>query len=922
VQATSRGNITTKHLRLLLILALVVVALALPASQPMRRVDNLLTALRFEHAPREATKKIVFIAIDKKSLDQVGVWPWPRTIHAQLLDNLVKAGVADIFFDVDFSTPSNPENDRRLAKALGDAGGGVILPVFQQHQTVADDSRVVSTRPIDTFSDQAWLASVNVAFDNDGMIRDFELGHAENGTIVQSASSVLAATKPATGFEPVDFSIMPSSVPTFSAADILSGRIEADKLRGRSIVIGAYAAELKDIFAVPVYGVLSGPMINILGAETLLQGRILRETDLTPLLLLLSGVLIVAALVYRSRPLLAAIISAVVAGSMLELAAFLAQKYFNVICNTGTSWVLLMIGLVMIMNEKVDLSALIADFAGAEQRNTRRILQRVVTQSADAVIVFDDLYQIVEASNSACEMFDIELRTKPRLIEVAGPEIEVALRDLVGKMEIHGPDACSCAISFARYAAEAKRYYEASLTLSPSENGIAFKASTSFVGCIIVRDITARMEYEEKLEQLSRYDFLTGLLNRRQFVISLDELRRPSRVIAINLHRFSVLNATLGRSRGDDLLKNIGQRLASTRGVLLACRLGGDSFGVAVDVEGGNPIEWDAANLRSVIDKPFDLEDVAISTTARLGICDAMPGDGDASQWVMSAEFALDEAKKVAGAGWRTYEPSTELRQNRSRRLEKDMKVGLSNGEFYLLYQPQVALETGELIGAEALIRWAHPELGQVSPAEFIPIAEANGFICDLGHFALHQACQDAVIWPADMTVAVNISSIQFARADLVSDTTSAIRSSGLGVGRLHLEITESAFAADTDVLIRTLSTLRDLGFLIALDDFGTGYSSMSYIANFPLDKLKVDQSFVRRMAGNARIKAIVEAVVTLAHALGLEIVAEGIELQVEREMLMDLHCEIGQGYLFGKPMSSADLMILRNAANQTRLAS
>ena len=242
------------------------------------------------------------------------------------------------------------------------------------------------------------------------------------------------------------------------------------------------------------------------------------------------------------------------------------------------------------------------------------------------------------------------------------------------------------------------------------------------------------------------------------------------------------------------------------------------------------------------------------------------------------------------------------------------MRGALEQGQFFLLYQPQVALKTGRLVGAEALLRWQHPTLGMISPAEFISIAEANGFICELGQFSFKEACKAATTWPAHVSVAVNISPVQFLRGDLLSDIRAALAVSGLAPHRLHVEITESIFLERSEELFTKLEALRELGLTIALDDFGTGYSSLSYLSSLPLDKLKIDQSFIREMVSDPAALAIVQTVTTLGRGLDLKVVCEGIENAMQTEMLNAMHCEEGQGYLFGRPQTAADIHALSAA--------
>jgi EAL domain-containing protein (putative c-di-GMP-specific phosphodiesterase class I) len=284
---------------------------------------------------------------------------------------------------------------------------------------------------------------------------------------------------------------------------------------------------------------------------------------------------------------------------------------------------------------------------------------------------------------------------------------------------------------------------------------------------------------------------------------------------------------------------------------------------------------------------------------------------GDSAKWIEAAEFALIDAKRVGGSGWQAYDPASSVRRARSRILEAELRSALQQGQFFLLYQPQVALTSGRLVGAEALMRWQHPTLGMISPVEFIGIAEANGFICDLGQFIFNEACRAAITWPAHVSVAVNISPVQFLRGDLVSDIRAALNASGLAAHRLHVEITESIFMEKSEDLFAKLDALRELGVTIALDDFGTGYSSLSYISSLPLDKLKIDQSFIRNMDSEPAAQAIVQAVTSLAHGLGLTVVCEGIESAPQGKVLAAMGCEEGQGYFFGRPQSARQILEL-----------
>lgn len=910
------GLSVSRAVRLLIMGAILAIALLGHQVPFVRYLDDRLVGYRFAAAPRAASGQIVYLAIDKDTLDKVGTWPWPRSIHAAVLDKLGRAGVNDIFIDIDFSTPSTLREDERLAAALREAGGGVILPVFKQYGSADNRAAAAITRPMPILADNAWLAFANVALDSDGSIRRFELGDILDGLPTQSIAAVLGKSQLSSGSPLIDYSILPSSVPTISLGNILDPAFDGAGLKGRSVVIGAYATELKDIFPVPVYGQLSGPMLHVLAAETLLQNRILTEADQRPLNLAFAALVIVAVFGLRRRR--AAVAVALVLATVLagELAAFLLQKEAGVVVQTANGWMILVIGLVLLLTEKLDLSRFIAEIANAEQRNIRRLLGKIVADSTDGVLAFDHNLKVLEESDSARAMLNITGRSKGRDLRDLVPAsfCELVL-DLIAA---HDADRRTVRGTTGRFCVTSEgsvRHLEAAVTISPAERpdeaGTDLRAA--FIGSLVIRDMTARQLYEERLRYLADYDDLTGLMNRRAFSEHVCASRDPLCVFAIGIHRLGVVNATMGRDIGDELLRAVAKRLDGDGRTIATGRLGGDVFAAAVVATQTTDVGQCAQALVDLFDHPLDIAGSSINVSVRVGVF-AGKDENDAGL-VEKAEHALDEARAIAGSGWRAYDPTSALQQQKSRQLEHAMRDSLKKGEFFLLYQPQVDLASGALIGAEALMRWQHPQFGMVSPATFIPVAEANGFICELGCWALAQACREAAAWPDDLSVAVNVAPIQLIRGDLVADVRQALAVSGLAASRLHLEITESAFVEHSGPILKAVGELRAMGITIALDDFGTGYSSLSYIAGFPLDKLKIDQSFVRKMATDPQSRAIVQTIKALARGLDLSVVAEGVETQLESDLLRAMGCEVGQGYFYGKPQTSAELLRLADRA-------
>ncbi|WP_442181208.1 EAL domain-containing protein [Rhizobium leguminosarum] len=906
------GSVSTISVRILLIAAMLALPLTAANVGIFQAFNNSLFAKRFEWAPRQASGNVIFVAIDKHSLDAVGTWPWPRSIYAALLDKLIGSGARDIFLDVDFSAFSSKHEDDRLAAALERAGGGVLLPVFRQQET-ASSSQTEVTRPIPQFLENAWPVFANVAMDADGVVRRFDLGSQLDGNRTQSAASAVGRIDSSSGSLLIDYSIRPETVPTISLSEVLNGSVPAEVMRDRSVVVGASATELKDIFPVPVYGAIAGPLIHVLAAETLLQNRFLRIFNQAPLELLFAVLLIVLVICGRSTGIMtmaAAGLTTVIVG---EIGAFLLQRQYGLLVGTAVPWSMLLLAWMLALNERVDLGQMLVAMANREARNTRRLMRRIIADSSDGVVAFDGDLRIVEASESAKALLRVDVGTL--LLDGTDTAMIGILQRLVSEHDAEPNRIHTALADFTGSGGSHAAHYEASITISPTEQTTA--ARSRFAGCLIIRDVTARREYEHRLKRLSERDDLTGLLNRREFASRLAAIEGEVLVSVLDIERFSSLCATLGRDAGDELLKAVAARLGSAFADDLLARLDGDHFGIATFTNDERRIEDFADSLLRLFEEPILLRGAVVPVSVRLGA--ARSGDAAPGALLTAAESALDAVKASPGQRWSSFDPSTAVRQARSRRLERDMRDALQNRQFFLQFQPQIEFRSRRLVGAEALIRWNHPEFGLISPAEFIPIAESSGIICDIGRWTLFEACTEAAAWPGELSVAVNVSALQFEGSDVEADVRDALSCSGLPASRLCLELTESAFLDKGGASIAKMRALRDRGVVIALDDFGTGYSSMNYLADLPLDKLKIDQSFVRRMNGNPSIFEIVRAIVSLAHGLNLVVVAEGVETEVEAEALHRLGCETGQGYLFGRPDEA--LRMLSNWNVQMRLS-
>jgi diguanylate cyclase (GGDEF)-like protein len=428
---------------------------------------------------------------------------------------------------------------------------------------------------------------------------------------------------------------------------------------------------------------------------------------------------------------------------------------------------------------------------------------------------------------------------------------------------------------------------------------------------LLVEDITERTRTEAKINHMARFDALTGLPNRAILRNQMDELladssRGPCAIHFIDLDQFKQVNDTLGHSRGDMLLQAVGNRLRTTvRQTDVVARFGGDEFVVLQSpVSGIEEASSLAERILHAVGTTYDIDGNQVAVSASIGITFA-PYDGtDADKLLRNADLALYRAKSESRDTWRFFKLEMESDAQARRNLELDLRNALANDAFDVYYQPIVDLRTRRILACEALLRWPHPERGMISPAEFIPVAEEMGIITEIDKRVLRKACQDCLQWPDEITVAVNFSPIQFSRTNvplLVGQTLAAV---GLPPSRLEVEITETTLLQDTARTRIALQQLQSLGVRVSLDDFGTKYSSLSYLHSFPLHKVKIDQSFVKDLTDNERMKTLLRGIARLSAELGLRVAVEGIETEMQLELIAaeDSIDEV-QGYLFGRPI-------------------
>jgi diguanylate cyclase (GGDEF)-like protein len=529
---------------------------------------------------------------------------------------------------------------------------------------------------------------------------------------------------------------------------------------------------------------------------------------------------------------------------------------------------------------------------------------------SQALLMFDSSARLVISNHRYCEMYGLS----PQFVQPGCP-----LRDLLERRRGSGTfadDPDRYIENLMSFIAQGKTWSQ--LMELPDGRTIAVLNHPIAGGGWVAthEDITERRRAEKQIAHMARHDALTDLPNRvllrDQLAYALAELPRDKRlaVLYLDLDHFKGVNDTLGHQIGDELLKTVAARLRScVREADTVARVGGDEFAIIqTGMDQPNEAAMLARRICEAIREPCDLHGHFAIVDTSIGIALA-PGDGtDPTELLKNADMALYRAKADGRGTYRFFEPGMDARMKSRRNLELALRMALANGEFELHYQPLVNLDDRRITSCDALIRWHHPERGLIPPAEFIPIAEEIGLIVPLGEWVLRQACADAMRWPPEIKVAVNLSPIQVMNQNLVAVVVGALAATGLPASRLEVEITESVLMQNSEATLATLHRLRELGVKISMDDFGTGYSSLSYLRSFPFDKIKIDRCFISGLATGDDSVAIVLAIAGLAKHLGIATTAEGVETRQQLQQVKALGCSEMQGFLFSPPLRIAEV--------------
>ncbi|MDI1264838.1 MAG: CHASE2 domain-containing protein, partial [bacterium] len=769
---------------------------------------HVLADLRFSWQSRQATGDIVVVAIDAPSIEKIGVWPWPRLLYAELIRQLQKADVQDIALDVDFSTPSDASSDRTFAEALEAAGGSIVLPSFQQPRT--DRTTLHVNRPLPKFAEHSWPALVNVEVGPDGLVRRYPFGEKLDGKFVPSMASVLAGQH-AENRSPflIDFSIRSMGIPKISFVDVMRGdEATLKKLAGKKIIVGGTALELGDRFSVPNGVIISGPVLQALAAESLLQNRGLQWTSSV---VTLAGLVLLAMMMLFSWRRLSAgkrVALLAVTAVGIEAAGFLLQTAFPLILDTSLFHVAIIVYIAAIALDEIDIRDLLGRVA--ESR-----FQRVAMSLGDGLICTDSNYLVTVWNPGATAIFGYqpeEMIGRP-FDDICAGHLDRPAFSIRGAADL----AAGTVIEFDGRRRNGEVFpVEASFSGWQGTDGFQFGA--------ILRDISVRKREAERIRYLAEHDTLTGLINRNTLhtglaamILRAETDHREVALLVIGLDGFQQINDMLGHASGDLVLCAISQRLSAVIPVTgMVARLSGDEFAIAVPMTAiGGDVSRFAEQVCTGFDAPLLAGNRHHRVSVTIGAAISPVGGRSADELLSNAHLALSRAKATKRGSHALFEDSIRRELETRLTLEAELALAAERNEFELFYQPQLHLADGRLIGAEALIRWRHPVRGLVSPGEFMPVVNTSPISEVIAEWVLQTACTKAAEWERagqKLRIGVNLSPSQFLSGDLATSVAQALARTGLSPTSLELEVTEDILLHDEKGALDTFLKIQALG--------------------------------------------------------------------------------------------------------------
>lgn len=876
-------------------------ALLLHASGVLDTLNGGMRDFLFTANLHQQDSDLVLVEIDARSLRELAAWPWPRSHHARVIDQLSAAGAQTIGIDLDMSTASSVEQDQALAHAIQrhTSRRKLLLPVFQQSaQQQHVNAPTVITRPLELFiTAGASTASVNVTPDHDGLVRS--LRHFPNTPVLNTPSLAVALGHdiPLTGNEvAIDYSIHPGSFLRLSYADIYQGNFDPEQVNGKTVLIGSTAIELGDQLATPLHRALPGMIVQALAYQSLHNQTLLHSNPVASILLATLTAILISFSTYKPSWRTGILLLCVTVAGIFMLAAA-AFAYWRLMLPVYSLSSTAVIALVINFIRTIDHQGLTL----ARQRRTIKtkndIVQAVFHNSIDPILTVTADGRISTLNNPAAQLID---NTRNRILGTPVTRILPNWDELRNRYT--GSHTQTTLHDHAGHTIPVEIALGSTTQEDPDEY------------ILILQDITERLQLQQSLEYAATHDALTELPNRRALHHHMNEALEqtntdptPVALLLLDLDHFKEINDTLGHATGDDVLRQLSTRFRSVLpNDIMVARIGGDEFAFVTHRQGARTrLEDFSHTLFAALQAPLQLDGISISLNASAGIS-VFPDDAVcAAELLQHADVAMYKAKEF-GRTLAVYDEATNRHSLRRLSIISQLKEAIHSNQLSVHYQPKVDTQTQCCIGAEALVRWQHPVIGTIPPAEFIPLAEQTGNIDALTTWVMDQVFTDIrKHGPAlsALRISINLSGRSLAETDCADHFLRHLQTSRVSPDQIGIEVTESAAMDQPERAISILNAFQAAGIQIELDDYGTGYSSLSYLQRLPIHTIKLDRSLIMDITHSKTSHTIVAATIDMAHRLGYTLVAEGVEDNDTLAALADLGCEKIQGYLFSKPL-------------------
>lgn len=854
---------------------------------------------------------LTLVEIDAESLKAIGRWPWPRSTYTEAIQQLEQAGVRSLMLDVDFSVPSTPENDQALAAALSQVGDSarLYLPVFLQRQSLADRDLVL-TRPLLPLRDQAELVSVNMYPESDGLVRHLSAGFQWNDTFYPGVWNALATQADTATW--IDFSIDPQSFHFVSFIDLVEGRVPSRYLEGRDVIIGATAIELGDILATPIHRALPGIVIQALGTETLQRGGLYTLNRLPEVILLWVAWLGFTLLFHRTRWHLGlqTLVGFTVLWAGLFILAYRQASLMLPVIDLPLLAALIYVGINL---AKLDKATLEGFWLHVTLRDNQALLDRIVATTNDCILCADPAGTITRVNLSfqhLCGAGESRLLGTP----------------IVDRL----PDARHGLIALPDKPFDTHLIDQAGQRIPVEATVSRVHLSSDPIFTVVLRDLSDRVARENELEHRATYDGLTGLLKRTAFFDRVNDsvkCHETGCLLVLNVDYFREVNDTYGHNVGDRLLRMLAERLRREMGeIAQGARIGGDGFALwlpGLQLAAGG--EQFCRHLLQTLEQPFLLDPagvISIQITCTLGVVEHRGQSGTSTSSseeknnTNPAENLLRHAGdamllgKQEGVAIRCYSQDDGEAAIKRLKLVPAIRQNIQDDAFQLVYQPKLALPDLTPVGCEALLRWPSNSPEFVPVTTFIEVAENSRQIGPLTHWVVETILKQEHDWmqagrPRNM--AINLSARLFHDAGFITELKELLLS-GCGYFRFECELTETALLSNKAQALELVHELVDAGITLAIDDYGTGFSSLSYLQELRATVLKIDKQFVTDIQQHPNSQVIVKSTINMAHELGMEVVAEGVETAEDEAFLRAARCDLVQGYHYARPLPLDDL--------------